>query len=66
MSSPTRAVTISKLLETNTDSSTAIVINDLFSQGIISDFSEDGWVLYKKEWYPFSTFLERMKIIERV
>ena len=55
----------SKLIR-NTDHSTASVINDLFDKGIITDFSEDGWVLYKKEWYPFTTFLERMKIVERI
>lgn len=55
----------SKLIR-NTDHSTASVINDLFDRGIITDFSEDGWVLYKKEWYPFTTFLERMKIVERI
>jgi len=55
----------SKLIR-NTDVSTATLINDLFDKGIITDFSEDGWVLYKKEWYPFTTFLERMKIVERI
>ena len=50
----------------NTDQSTASVINNLFDRGIITDFSEDGWVLYKKEWYPFTTFLERIKIVERI
>ena len=50
----------------NTDQSTASVINNLFDQGVITDFSEDGWVLYKKEWYPFTTFLERIKIVERI
>ena len=50
----------------NTDQSTALVINNLFDRGIITDFSEDGWVLYKKEWYPFTTFLERIKIVERI
>jgi hypothetical protein len=43
----------------NTGPSTASLINNLFNQGIIADFSEDGWVLYKKEWYPIDTFLER-------
>lgn len=55
----------SKLIH-NTDPSTAFIIDDLFNRGIITDFSEDGWVLYKKEWYPFSTFIERMSILERV
>lgn len=55
----------SKLIR-NTDHSTASVINDLFDRGIITDFSEDGWVLYKKEWYPFTTFLERIQIVERI
>jgi hypothetical protein len=50
----------------NTDQSTASVINNLFDRGIITDFSEDGWVLYKKEWYPLITFLERIKIVERI
>lgn len=44
----------------NTDHSTATAINDLFDRGIIADFSEDGWVLYKREWYPYNTFLERI------
>jgi hypothetical protein len=43
----------------NTGPSTAILINNLFDQGIIADFSEDGWVLFQKEWYPIDTFLER-------
>ena len=47
----------------NTDLGTAMVINDLFDRGIITDFSEDGWVLYEKEWYPITTFIERMKLI---
>lgn len=55
----------SKLIR-NTDLSTAIVINDLFDRGIIADFSDDGWVLYKKEWYPISTFIERMKLVEHL
>jgi hypothetical protein len=46
----------------NTDPSTAKIINNLFDRGIISDFSDDGWVLYKKEWYPISTFIERMEL----
>jgi len=55
----------SKLIR-NTDPSTAGIINDLFDRGIIADFSDDGWVLYNREWYPFTTFIERMKIIERI
>ena len=55
----------SKLIR-NTDHSTAMVINNLFDRGIITDFSEDGWVLYKKEWYPISTFIERMKLVEHL
>jgi len=55
----------SKLIR-NTDPSTAGLINDLFDRGIITDFSEDGWVLYNKEWYPFTTFIERMRLIERI
>jgi predicted DNA-binding transcriptional regulator len=47
----------------NTDASTAGRINELFERGIIADFSEDGWVLYHKEWYPFNTFLERIKYV---
>jgi hypothetical protein len=43
----------------NTDPSTAFIINSLFDRGIIADFSDDGWVLYNKEWYPVDTFLER-------
>lgn len=50
----------------NTDLSTASIINDLFDRGIIADFSEDGWVLYNKEWYPLVTFLERIRIVERI
>lgn len=48
----------------NTDPSTAMVINRLYDRGIIADFSEDGWVLYKKEWYPLMTFLERIQLVE--
>jgi len=55
----------SKLIS-NTDPSTASIIDDLFTRGIIADFSEDGWVLYHKEWYPFSTFIERMNLIEHI
>jgi hypothetical protein len=55
----------SKLIR-NTDPSTASLINQLFDRGIITDFSEDGWVLYKKEWYPFTTFIERMRLIEHI
>lgn len=43
----------------NTDPGTAFLINQLFNKGIIVDFSEDGWVLFKKEWIPIGTFLER-------
>lgn len=50
----------------NTDHSTASIISDLFDRGIIADFSDDGWVLYQKEWYPISTFIERMKLIEHL
>jgi len=57
--------TKSKLIR-NTDNSTASLITDLFDRGIITDFSEDGWVLYNREWYPFTTFIERMKLIERI
>jgi hypothetical protein len=46
----------------NTDHATAFAINNLFERGIISDFSEDGWVLYQKEWYPYTTFIERMSL----
>jgi hypothetical protein len=48
----------------NTSPSTAGIINDLFNHGVIADFSEDGWVLYKREWYPIDTFLERYMINE--
>jgi hypothetical protein len=58
-------LTKSKLIR-NTDISTASIIDDLFNRGIIADFSEDGWVLYNKEWYPFTTFIERMNLIERI
>jgi len=58
-------LTKSKLIR-NTDASTASIIDDLFNRGIIADFSEDGWVLYNKEWYPFTTFIERMNLIERI
>lgn len=57
--------TKSKLIR-NTDNSTASLITDLFDRGIIADFSDDGWVLYNREWYPFTTFIERMKLIERI
>lgn len=49
----------------NTDPSTASLINNLYDRGIIADFSEDGWVLYHKEWYPIATLLERIDI-ERI
>lgn len=45
----------------NTDPGTADLINDLYARGIITDFSEDGWVLYHKEWYPIVTLNERLK-----
>lgn len=38
---------------------TAFIINDLFSQGVINDYSDDGWILFNREWIPYSTFLER-------
>lgn len=47
----------------NTDQPTATRINQLFDQGVITDFSEDGWVLYKREWYPYTTFIERYNLI---
>lgn len=50
--------TKSKLIR-NTDPQTASIIDDLYTRGVITDFSEDGWVLYKKEWYPFITFIEK-------
>lgn len=37
----------------------AFIINDLFSQGVINDYSEDGWILFNREWIPYATFLER-------
>jgi hypothetical protein len=43
----------------NTDQQTASLINKLYDDGTIADFSEDGWVLYRKEWYPIKTFLEK-------
>lgn len=43
----------------NTDAQTASLINSLFDRGIIADFSEDGWVLFMKEWYPITTFMEK-------
>lgn len=48
----------SKLIR-NTDPLIAGIIEDLYFKGVITDFSEDGWVLYRKEWYPFTTFQER-------
>lgn len=50
----------------NTDPQTASIINHLFDRGVITDFSEDGWVLYNKEWYPISTFIERMNLIDGI
>ena len=47
----------------NTDPLTATAINDLYDRGIIKDFSEDGWVLYNREWYPYTTFIERYNLI---
>lgn len=44
----------------------ARTIFDLFDHGIISDFSEDGWVLYHKEWYPVQTFLDRKQLIDNL
>lgn len=38
---------------------TAFIINDLFSQGVINDYSDDGWILFNREWIPYATFLER-------
>lgn len=46
----------------STDPQTASLINDLFDRGIIADFSEDGWVLYRKEWYPITTFVEKYNV----
>lgn len=46
----------------STSPQTASLINDLFDRGIIADFSEDGWVLYHKEWYPITTFVERYNV----
>jgi hypothetical protein len=43
----------------NTDAATASLINNLYDKGVIADFSEDGWVLFNKEWYPIETFIER-------
>jgi hypothetical protein len=43
----------------NTDAATASLINNLYDNGVIADFSEDGWVLFNKEWYPIETFIER-------
>lgn len=43
----------------NTDAATASLINSLYDNGVIADFSEDGWVLFNKEWYPIETFIER-------
>lgn len=58
----TNGISLSRLntkLIRNTDPQTASLINNLFDKGIIADFSEDGWVLFKKEWYPVTTFLEK-------
>jgi hypothetical protein len=46
----------------STSPQTASLINDLFDRGIIADFSEDGWVLYHKEWYPITTFVEKYNV----
>jgi hypothetical protein len=39
-------------------------INLLYENGSIQDYSEDGWVLVGKEWYPFETYEERAKNAE--
>ena len=65
----TNGISLSRLnmkLIHNTDPQTASIIIDMFDRGIINDYSEDGWVLAKKEWYPISVFLERINKIESI
>jgi hypothetical protein len=45
---------------------TCITITTLYDMGIITDFTEDGWVLNNREWYPINTFLERNNQIEHL
>ena len=45
----------------NTDPSTAFQIKLMYEDGIIQDYSDDGWVLVNREWYPFATIAERIK-----
>jgi hypothetical protein len=48
----------------NTDPLIAMRINLLYENGSIQDYSEDGWVLVGKEWYPFETYEERVKNVK--
>jgi hypothetical protein len=41
---------------------TSMTVTTLYDQGIIKDFTDDGWVLVEREWYPINTFLERNQI----
>lgn len=42
----------------NTDQQTADLVTMLYDKQFISDFTDDGWVLNKGEWYPVKTFME--------
>lgn len=45
---------------------TCMTVTTLYDQGIIKDFTDDGWVLVEREWYPINTFLERNNQIEHL
>lgn len=45
----------------NTDPSTAFQIKLMYEDGTIEDYSDDGWVLKNREWYPFETFTRKLK-----
>jgi len=45
---------------------TSMTVTTLYDQGIIKDFTDDGWVLVEREWYPINTFLERNNQIEHL
>ena len=45
----------------NTDQQTADLVTKLYNKEIISDFTDDGWVLNKGEWYPVNVFMEVKK-----
>lgn len=41
------------------DMSTVDFIEKMFDKKIISDYSDDGWILFKNEWIPVEIFKER-------